>query len=97
MPDAVEVELLPALPEQWSDGSIKGVHVRGGAILDMRWKAGKIVSLEVHAKSDGAIRLIPPQGQTIAGIHTPAGKPLLAGKDGAIRLVSGTSYVIAFR
>jgi hypothetical protein len=63
----------------------------------MRWNAGKIVSLEVHAKSNGAIRLIPPQGQAIAGIHTPAGKQLLVEKDGAIRLVSGTSYVIAFR
>jgi len=97
MPDAVEVELLPALPEQWSDGSIEGVRVRGDATIDMRWNAGKIVSLEVHAKSNGAIRLIPPQGQAIAGIHTPAGKQLLVEKDGAIRLVSGTSYVIAFR
>ena len=97
MPDAVEVELLPALPEQWSEGSIEGVHVRGGAMIDMRWKAGKIISMEVHAKSDGAIRLIPPRGQAVAGIHTPAGKPLLVGKDGAIRFVSGTSYVIAFR
>jgi alpha-L-fucosidase 2 len=97
MPDAVEVELLPALPEQWSEGSIEGVHIRGGATLDMRWKAGKIISMEVHAKSGGAIRLIPPQGQAVVSIHTPAGKPLLEGKDGAIRLVSGTSYVIAFR
>jgi alpha-L-fucosidase 2 len=96
MPDAVEVELLPALPEQWSEGSIEGVHIRGGATIDMRWKAGKIVSMEVHAKSNGAIRMIPPQGQAVAGTHTPACKPLLAGKDGAIRLVSGTSYVIAF-
>jgi alpha-L-fucosidase 2 len=97
MPDAVEVELLPALPEQWADGSIEGVHIRGGAVIDMRWKAGKLISMEVHAKSGGAIRLIPPQGQSVAGIRTPAGKPLLGGKDGAIRLVSGTSYVIAFR
>jgi alpha-L-fucosidase 2 len=97
MPDAVEVELLPALPEQWADGSIKGVHVRGGATIDMQWKAGKIVSMKLHAKSDGAIRLIPPQGQAVTGIHTPVGKPLLVGKDGAIRLESGTSYVIAFR
>ena len=97
MPDAVEVELLPALPEQWSDGSIEGVHVRGGATIDMRWKAGKIVSMKVYAKSGGAIRLFPPQGQAVAGIRTTAGKPLLVGKDGAIRLVSGTSYLIAFR
>ncbi|MGO9776586.1 MAG: glycosyl hydrolase family 95 catalytic domain-containing protein [Terracidiphilus sp.] len=96
-PDAVEIELLPALPEQWADGSIEGVHVRGGAVIDMRWKAGKIVSMEVHAKSNGAIRLIPPQGQAVAGIRTTAGKPVLAGKDGAIRLNKGISYAVEFR
>ena len=29
MLDATEIELLPAMPEQWDEGVIKGVHVRG--------------------------------------------------------------------
>jgi alpha-L-fucosidase 2 len=97
MPDAIEVELFPALPEQWPEGSVKGVHVRGGAVLDMQWKSGKLVSLELHAKSDGAIRLIPPQGQPVAGIRTAEGRSLAAGKDGAIRLNKGVSYKVTFR
>lgn len=96
-PDFVEVELLPALPEQWSEGALEGVHLRGGAIIDMRWKAGKIVSLNLRSKSEGTIRLIPPHGQVVAGIHAPEGKPPLVGKDGMIRLTSGGSYSIAFR
>jgi alpha-L-fucosidase 2 len=44
MPDATEVELLPALPEQWSEGSVEGVRVRGGAVLDMQWKRYAISS-----------------------------------------------------
>lgn len=96
-PDFVEVELLPALPEQWSEGSIEGVRVRGGATIDMRWKAGKIISLDLHSNSEGAIRLIPPQGQAVAGIHTPEGKPLVVGEDGTIRLNKGMSYVVKFR
>jgi alpha-L-fucosidase 2 len=102
MPEYSEIELLPALPEQWSEGSIEGVHVRGGAALDLRWKAGKIVSMDLHAKSDGAFKLIPPQGQAIASIRSLAGKPMAGksisvGKDGAIRVNKGASYLIAFR
>lgn len=97
MPEFSEVELLPALPEQWSDGSIEGVHVRGGAIVDLRWKAGKIVSMEIHAKSDGAFRLIPPQGEAVAGIRTPEGKPLLLGKNGTISLNKEMFCVVMFR
>jgi alpha-L-fucosidase 2 len=97
MPDAAEVELLPAVPEQWSEGSVTGVHVRGGAVLDMRWKAGRVESLKVHATSRGSLRLIPPAGQTVASIRTAEGKPVTAGPGGAIPLASGASYRIGFK
>jgi alpha-L-fucosidase 2 len=97
MPEATEVELLPALPEQWSEGSVKGVRLRGGAALDMQWKAGKIVSLDLHAKSDGAIRLIPPAGQSVSAVHNPAGGIEAAGTDRTIRIKRGMSYTILFQ
>jgi alpha-L-fucosidase 2 len=97
MPEFSEVELLPALPEQWSEGSIEGVHIRGGAILNVRWKAGKIVSMEMHAKSEGAFRLIPSRGQAVAGIRSSEGRSVSAGKDGTIHLNKGMSYVVKFR
>jgi alpha-L-fucosidase 2 len=98
MPEATEVELLPALPEQWSVGSVEGVCVRGGAILDMRWKAGKLISLKLRAKSDGAIRLIPPEGQAVSAIHNSAGGIVAAETDhNTIRTERGMSYTILFR
>jgi alpha-L-fucosidase 2 len=97
MADYSEIELLPALPEQWSEGFIEGVHVRGGAVLDMRWKAGKIVFMELRAKCDRAFRLIPPQGQAVASIRSSAGKSVGAGNDGAIRVNKGMSYAVEFR
>jgi alpha-L-fucosidase 2 len=97
MPDATEVELLPAVPEQWSAGSVSGVHVRGGAILDLRWKAGKVESLEVHATCGGALRLIPPAGQTVAAMITSGGKPMTPGQGGIIPLTNGATYLVSFK
>jgi alpha-L-fucosidase 2 len=97
MQEFSEVELLPALPDQWTDGSIEGVCVRGGVVVDMRWRAKKIVSLKLRAIEDGAIRLISPTGQALAQIQTSAGKPVIAGKDGVLQLRRGASYIVSFR
>jgi alpha-L-fucosidase 2 len=97
MPDACEVELLPALPEQWAEGSLEGIHVRGGATLDMQWKGGKVIFLKVRAKRDGAIRLVAPPGQAISKLHASDGKSAFAEKDGTIRLAAGDWYQVTFK
>lgn len=35
------INILPALPTEWSEGSIKGMKVRGGATIDLEWSKGK--------------------------------------------------------
>ena len=97
LPGVVEVELLPALPEQWSAGSVEGVRVRGGATVDMRWAAGKITTAEFHANHDALIRLILPKGQLVSEIHTAGRVEVISATEASIRLKSGTSFVIAFR
>jgi alpha-L-fucosidase 2 len=96
-PDVTEIELLPALPKQWPVGSIMGVHVRGGAVVDMRWNGGKLVTLELHAKADGAIRVIPPVGQSVATIRTSEGLSLTPEQGEVVRMKSGASYRLSFR
>ncbi len=35
------INLLPALPDSWDEGSLKGFKTRGGHTIDLKWKDGK--------------------------------------------------------
>ena len=52
-----EIKLLPALPAQWKEGSIRGLRAKGGFIIDMSWKDGRLTSACVHAGMDGECRV----------------------------------------
>ena len=52
-----ETHLLPALPDVWDSGFIKGIKARGDFRVDMDWKANKLSKAIIHSGAGGLCRL----------------------------------------
>ena len=60
------VHLLPALPDTWQQGEVKGLRARGGFIVSMKWEKGALQSATVRSTIGGTLRLrsyVPLQGK----------------------------------
>jgi alpha-L-fucosidase 2 len=51
------IHLLPALPDEWRNGKVKGLRARGGFSIDMEWDGGRIKSMVVHSMIGGTLRI----------------------------------------
>ncbi|NLC86820.1 MAG: glycoside hydrolase family 95 protein [Bacteroidales bacterium] len=51
------VHILPALPDNWKEGSVHGIMARGGFEISMEWKEGKVAEVTVHSRLGGNLRL----------------------------------------
>lgn len=75
------VHLLPALPDAWSEGRVKGLVARGGFVVDMDWSGAQLSQARIHSRIGGVLRIrsyIPLQGEGLKEAKGECPNPLNA-------------------
>jgi alpha-L-fucosidase 2 len=68
------IHLLPAIPDAWKSGNVKGLKARGGFEVDIKWSNGEVESAKIKSTLGGICRLrsyFPLKG---AGLKAAKGK-----------------------
>ena len=88
------IELLPATPSEWADGSFKGLRVRGGAEVSAEWSNHKLQRVELLATVDNDFKVKVPTNISSVSMD---GKTVEV-KDGFVLLSknSGEKAVLTF-
>ena len=75
------IHLLPALPDDWQAGEVKGLQARGAFTVSMRWTNGSLQEATITSKIGGTLRLrsyVPLQGKGLTPATGSCPNPLFA-------------------
>ena len=75
------IHLLPALPDSWAEGEVKGLQARGNFTVNITWTSGQLQEATITSKLSGTLRLrsyVPLTGEGLKEATGDCPNPLFA-------------------
>ena len=74
------IHLLPAIPQAWQEGSVKGLRARGAFELDINWEQGKLRKAVIRSLAGGPLTVrsyekLDIPGSRLVEVHKVEGLP----------------------
>ncbi|KLT67405.1 glycoside hydrolase N-terminal domain-containing protein [Pedobacter sp. BMA] len=63
-----KIQLLPALPAAWANGSVKGLKARGNYTIDIAWQKGVLSTATIKANLNGPCTLLTKMKVAVKGV-----------------------------
>ena len=85
------VQLLPALPDVWKSGNVKGLKARGGFEVSMQWRNNHLLSAKINSTIGGNLRVrsyVPLKGKGLKLANGENTNPLFKSITGKQPIIS---------
>jgi alpha-L-fucosidase 2 len=80
------IEILPALPHDWSEGEVRGLKARGGVTVDIAWSGGGLRRLVLRPRMGGRLTVRTPVFEhPFRLVDMASGRPVATSGQGNLR------------
>jgi alpha-L-fucosidase 2 len=91
-----EIYLLPALPDSWKQGAVKGLVARGGYVVNINWNNGKLSNASLFSRQGGDCTVRTNYPVTLNGLNITSKKSTI-GYVLTFKATKGKTYQIIAR
>ncbi|SEP04351.1 alpha-L-fucosidase 2 [Flavobacterium sp. CF108] len=88
-----EIHLLPALPDSWADGEIKGITAKGNFTVDLKWNEGKMSQAKIVSNNGSKCAIRSAEPFIIKNLNIKSEKSSI-GYTAVFETKKGLSYTI---
>lgn len=92
-----EIHLLPALPDVWSHGEVRGLRAQGAFEADIQWENKHLYSAVIRSKKGSVCRLRTNVPLTVKDLNTSSEKDGLGYYITSFETIAGHTYFVTYK